>query len=858
MTRARCRVPSWRRVPGRSAPGCPRWRPVAPTADPADPPADRWAPWSNRSSWPAAPPRRGWSSVPTRPTSAGTVASASGMSPTTRERAVGGAGIDRHRDGLGPPVRLALRAGTPGRPVRSGLDGGRRRLPSGRAPWCWPAWATPAARDPAPTPSRSCGRRRGWPTPSTARCRWRWSRRRSSELVVGFAAAPPGWRSPPASAGSRWTLGPLLAAPPVPLRAHQPTAPTPTGTTGSGSPRRWSAAVPAGAGPRRCGGRPPLLRRAGPLGRRHPRAGRRTGRPAGRRRRPGGGGPGRALLRLGLPARRPHRRRLQRRPLPDHAPAAGGRTAVALQGSVVDPVHRPVGPRRRGGRPGGDDPGPDRRPRPGAAGPRRSAGPGPALHPLQPGLPGPRQPEPAGQLRGRAPQRPRDGGAPRRGHRRRPRRRVLVVGGGVAGLECARVLATRGHRVRVHERDDAFGGATAAAAVGPGRERMARLADWLEAECRTLGVELDPGAAVTAGDLDEWAAHARAGGAGHRVASVCPSPCRSTGTPWSWTPRRSWPAVTPPSPTGRWWSTTRSAVRWGSGVAEWLAAGGHQVALVTQDPVAGTLLSLTGDLADANTRLQRAGVRRELRARLRGIDRRVGRPRGRVDRRAPPVACAALVDCSHRLPEDVPGRRPARPPAGRRLRGSPHHPPRRPGGTTPGTGGGSARRRVPAAWGPEPGRTRGPPPRAPEPPGDRPGGGPGRPGHRGGQGHGPEPRGPPGRRGRRRARRRHLRRHPRGRLPAGHPGRARGDGTPGGGGGWAGGHRGGRRPRRRGADPGRRRRGGSGWAGSTWWWPTPGSAPSSRGTRSARRCGTPSSPPTSPGSGTRAWPAPPT
>ncbi len=46
----------------------------------------------------------------------------------------------------------------------------------------------------------------------------------------------------------------------------------------------------------------------------------------------------------------------------------------------------------------------------------------------------------------------------------------------------------------------------------------------------------------------------------------------------------------------------------GVGVAEWLAQSGEEVSLVTPDPVAGTLLSRTGDLADANTRLQRAGV----------------------------------------------------------------------------------------------------------------------------------------------------------------------------------------------------------------------------------------------------------
>jgi len=91
----------------------------------------------------------------------------------------------------------------------------------------------------------------------------------------------------------------------------------------------------------------------------------------------------------------------------------------------------------------------------------------------------------------------------------------------------------------------------------------------------------------------------------------------------------------------------------GVGVAEWLVGTGRDVSLVTQDQIAGALLSRTGDLADANTRLQRAGVRRELRALVRGIED------GRVvledvwtgERRR--VACGVLVDCGHRLPEEV-------------------------------------------------------------------------------------------------------------------------------------------------------------------------------------------------------------
>jgi hypothetical protein len=77
------------------------------------------------------------------------------------------------------------------------------------------------------------------------------------------------------------------------------------------------------------------------------------------------------------------------------------------------------------------------------------------------------------------------------------------------------------------------------------------------------------------------------------------------------------------------------------------------VSIVTQDQIAGTLLSLSGDLADANTRLQRAGVRRELRALLRGVEggQAVLEDVWTGERRT--VGCGALVDCGHRLPDEA-------------------------------------------------------------------------------------------------------------------------------------------------------------------------------------------------------------
>ena len=91
----------------------------------------------------------------------------------------------------------------------------------------------------------------------------------------------------------------------------------------------------------------------------------------------------------------------------------------------------------------------------------------------------------------------------------------------------------------------------------------------------------------------------------------------------------------------------------GVGVAEWLAGAGRDVALVTADPIAGTLLSLTGDLADANTRLQQAGVRRELRALLRRLADGQAHLEDPWTGATRTVPAAVVVDCGHRLPDEA-------------------------------------------------------------------------------------------------------------------------------------------------------------------------------------------------------------
>lgn len=77
------------------------------------------------------------------------------------------------------------------------------------------------------------------------------------------------------------------------------------------------------------------------------------------------------------------------------------------------------------------------------------------------------------------------------------KKKVMVIGGGIAGMEAARVAALRGHTVALYERGPELGGQLQIAARAPGRQDMAEPVRYYTRQFELLNVDVHLGTEVT-------------------------------------------------------------------------------------------------------------------------------------------------------------------------------------------------------------------------------------------------------------------------------------------------------------------------------------------------------------------------
>lgn len=83
-------------------------------------------------------------------------------------------------------------------------------------------------------------------------------------------------------------------------------------------------------------------------------------------------------------------------------------------------------------------------------------------------------------------------------------KKVAVVGGGIAGLEAARVAARRGYKVTVFEKESKLGGQINLAAVPPRKSEILRAISFFEKSLPALGVTVETGVEPTAEQLNQF------------------------------------------------------------------------------------------------------------------------------------------------------------------------------------------------------------------------------------------------------------------------------------------------------------------------------------------------------------------
>ncbi|WP_122077148.1 FAD-dependent oxidoreductase [Pseudophaeobacter sp. EL27] len=193
-------------------------------------------------------------------------------------------------------------------------------------------------------------------------------------------------------------------------------------------------------------------------------------------------------------------------------------------------------------------------------------------------------------------------------------KQVLVVGGGPAGLEAARVAAERGHRVTLAEASPVLGGQFRLAGLQPRRAQITDLIDWYERQLDQLGVEVMFNSYMDAEDIQAQGADEVVLATGSlppetgfqkALPHLSELPGLAHGHVWS-----AEDVLSNRAKLGNHVVVLDEGGNWrGCGTAWYLAEAGYQVTLVTPDALVGKELQRSSTDFALRKALATAGVR---------------------------------------------------------------------------------------------------------------------------------------------------------------------------------------------------------------------------------------------------------